>query len=658
MATKTVYAKRCALVSEAQPTESLSYGATVYAESATGATKKFVIEFDLPDEVKKAKITDVVLHVYVNDTYVYSGKQFYVEVFDKLVDGVVCWNNLPYSYREYVNEYTGASSVSKYFTLQFDTSYKHQNYAARNGIAVFGFGSNSFCIYTDKSSYQPYLEITYEPITYSLKYLSPSSGSINRANDNVFRWNIQCNGSDNNPPSSLRETQTSAVFRWRTSSGGDINTISVGTENNITVPAGTFTTASIEWSVEVALSDGNTLTSDWYTVSTADSTPGAAQIVQPSGTILDGTRETVFEWKHVIDTGTAQSKAELQISTDGSTFSDLATIVGSANTYTAAADVFSSGDLYWRVRTYNTDDAAGAWSETAHVLVVAAPAAPVVILDTESPRPVISWQAVGQQAYEVVIGAHSSGIMFGTDKVYQPEEYLPDGQYIAGVRVQNKYGLWSPWGEVGVTVANTEGDDISLSVASGSVATLSWYSDGTYSKYVVVRNGRPITETTATSFTDHFANGSVSYQIRGILDGNNYTLSNAVDAIISCDALMIAAVDDPEWLTLRLSETSNRRLSYNAARSVKYIHYAGASLPSAEVGEAIDGKYTFDAAFTHADRARAEVLEALMGRVVCVKDAAGKCVIGVLGGYSLKSSRFYRAYSCTVTEIAWTEGAK
>ena len=91
---------------------------------------------------------------------------------------------------------------------------------------------------------------------------------------------------------------------------------------------------------------------------------------------------------------------------------------------------------------------------------------------------------------------------------------------------------------------------------------------------------------------------------------------------------------------------------------MKYIHYAGASLPSAEVGEAIDGKYTFDAAFTHADRARAEVLEALMGRVVCVKDAAGKCVIGVLGGYSLKSSRFYRAYSCTVTEIAWTEGAK
>ena len=82
---------------------------------------------------------------------------------------------------------------------------------------------------------------------------------------------------------------------------------------------------------------------------------------------------------------------------------------GSARETTISAGTLSAGELLWRVRTYNTDEAAGAWSSPASVLVVAAPPTPTV--DTEqTPRPLISWQSDGQQGYQIRIpGAWESG---------------------------------------------------------------------------------------------------------------------------------------------------------------------------------------------------------------------------------------------------------
>jgi len=487
-----------------------------------------------------------------------------------------------------------------------------------------------------------------DPVIYGA---SPSSGYIDENVDNTFRWRTAQTAGY----TTIFVAQASAVFRWRNTEGDTIHTISLATEESVTIPAGTFVADTVQWQVTTVSKTGVATTSDWFPLSTVE-VLSTAQAISPDNVILDGTKPAVFAWKHIISTGTEQTAAELQISPDNATFTTLVRVSGNASTYVAQANTLTAGELYWRVRTYNTDRRPGSWSNVAHVVVVAAPAAPSVQLETVSPRPVIRWQAEGQQAYEVITGATSSGIKFGADKSYQPKKPLPDGEHTISVRVQNKFGLWSEWGKVAVTVKNAPGDDITMAVKGGYTAHLQWSSATVYSRYIVVRDGKWIAETTDLSYTDNFSIGVPQYQIIGFLsDGVNYAVSNLDTVQIQCDTVVIAEVDNPVWQRLGLSESSSRQISARANQTVRYIHYTGSPLPSAEVGEAVDKSISFDCAFLHSQQDQADALEALMGRVVCVKTAQGQMAVGVLGGYSLKATRFYRAYSCTVTDIAWKE---
>ena len=84
--------------------------------------------------------------------------------------------------------------------------------------------------------------------------------------------------------------------------------------------------------------------------------------------------------------------------------------------------------VYWRVRTYNTDGTAGNWSDAAEIIVVAAPPAPVVLITSgAAPRVSISWQSTDQQAWEAEINGISSGIIYGVAKAWRMPDYLPDG---------------------------------------------------------------------------------------------------------------------------------------------------------------------------------------------------------------------------------------
>ncbi len=499
---------------------------------------------------------------------------------------------------------------------------------------------------------RPYIEITIDESatadTLNIIKMSPNAGAIDKSHDVLFTW-----ATKSQHPCVPQLVQSSATFQWRTDSGGTVHSSSIsGNTSSFTVPAGTFTGTSIQWRIVVTANSGKTTTSDWVTLSTADAESTAA-IKSPKGEIVDVSRPVAFAWTHIISTGTAQTKAELQISTDMQTWTALATVTGAETTYTAPANTLGSGTKYWRVRTYNTDNAAGAWSDAAEFICVGAPAAPTVSIKSQSPRPVIGWQSSEQLAYQVEIdGVYSSGTYYGTEKTWTAPMYLEDGEYIVRVRVQNEYAMWSPWGSAALQVANTAGPAINLTAEAGDTVRLFWSAAGGYhyNFYLIYRNGKLIAKTTEHTYTDLRSIGSVSYQVRGCFAASsNYRLSNTVTVTASVPCVTLIDLDSGDVLPLPYSASTHRTTGRNLSRGVQSVQLAGRRYPTIERSMHYAETISVACAFREADDCAA--LEALVGKMVTAKTPEGKMVSGCLSVLAATADGgFYTTYQFDVEQ--------
>ena len=378
-----------------------------------------------------------------------------------------------------------------------------------------------------------------------------------------------------------------------------------------------------------------------------------ATIKSPKGEVVDASGPVVFSWSHIISTGTAQTKAELQISTDMQTWTALATVTGAETTYTAPANTLGSGTKYWRVRTYNTDNAAGAWSDAAEFICVGAPAAPAVSIKSQSPRPVIGWQSSEQLAYQVEIdGVYSSGTYYGTEKTWTAPMYLEDGEYIVRVRVQNEYAMWSPWGSAALRVANTAGPAINLTAEAGDAVRISWRAAGGYhyNFYLIYRNGKLIAKTQELTYTDLRSIGSVSYQVRGCFDtSSNYRLSNAVTVTVSVPCVTLIDLDTGDVLPIPYSASTHRTTGRNLSRGVQSVQLAGRRYPTIERSMHYAETISVACAFREAEDCAA--LEALVGKMVAVKTPESKMVSGCLSVLAATADGgFYTTYQFDVEQ--------
>lgn len=513
----------------------------------------------------------------------------------------------------------------------------------KNGILV----TNMESLDTAKSSYKPYMLVTYldDNVVASPTELSPASGYVPKGKENVFSWGLSLSGE------CLEEVKaTSTTFRWRTGTSGTIKTIACGTAQKVTVPAGTFTTNDIQWSVAVTLNTGATVTSDWITLTTAEAAP-TAKPVSPSGIVIDATIVNRFSWQHIISTGTPQSKADLQWSADGTTWSTLATVTGENQYYDVPANTFTSGTKYWRARTYNTDNTASEWSDKAEFIAINAPSAPSIVIQSTGPRPRITWQTSEQEAYQLTLSnGYASGTVYGTEKVWRSPVYLADGSYTVRVRVQNQYGMWSEWSAAALPISHTEGETITLSVDASHEATLTWQTAGSYDFYLIERDGTAIARTVQKQYVDHTSIGSVTYRVRGCYaDSDNYGVSNSDTVEILPETNMVCDLETGVWLEMRLSETQLRTNRTSFTAGVSTVHLAGLAYPVEERSEQRDRAISVACAYPHSRRAAALALEALVGHLVCLKDHYGNMAIGTLPSLESNADEFMRRYAFTVS---------
>ena len=507
--------------------------------------------------------------------------------------------------------------------------------------------SSWYAVQSSRSANPPYLEVSIgdEIIGLTISNAAPSNGSIVAANSNVFSWKEAASGT-----CYAEISRTSAKFRWRKSASDTVKEIDVpGTATSITIQANTFSGDSIQWQISVVANSGVTTTSDWMTLSLTD-VESTAVAVAPDRAVLDGSSDNVFKWEHVISTGTAPTKAELQQSTDGSTWTALATVTGAANTWTAPAGTFTSGTKYWRVRTYNSKGAAGAWSAATQFIVLAAPATPPVSIVSTEPRPEIRWQSDEQQAYQVEIdGVYASGTRFGTRKTWKAPFYLADGNYTVRVRVQNEYGFWSPWGTAALPVTNVPGGAITLTAEGGIEAALSW-TPGSFDYYLVYRDGVAIAKVTEPSYTDAASIGGVRYQVRGCYDNSdNYSLSEAVEVTARTDKVRLYDMERGEWLHFLYDSSAHRSTGLSLSQDIQYIQLSGHTYPVAERSEFKSRALRITCVC--ADDAERQALRALLGHLTCCKTPEGNMTIGYPSSISESSDDFFSTYSFTIEQI-------
>lgn len=569
----------------------------------------------------------------------------------KLIDtDEATYNNSPEVIERVSSQHGWSVDSTGWFTKYTGIPYFELNC----GMAVQqGYSGCSASIRTTGSN-RPYLSVEVddsETVGLVIDNCTPASGSISKRNETQFSWRSG-SGSKFCFPA---VAQTSAIFRWRAGSSGSVHEISVaGTARSVTIPANTFTADEIQWQVAVTANSGVVTTSDWMTLSTLDVKP-EAKVVSPRNTVVDATADNVFMWDHIVSTGTAQTKAELQKSVDGETWTTLTTVTGAATQWTCPANTLTSTIKYWRVRTYNADSVASDWSESAQIVVISAPPTPVVQIQTSGPRPAISWQTSGQQAAQVVIdGVYESGTVYGVSQQWAAPMYLDDGDYTIRVRVQNEYGLWSEWGAAALQIVNVPGAAITLRARASHVADLEWTTTGAYDFYLVYRGGIPIAKTTQRAYTDTLSIGPTTYQVRGCYTASgNYGISGPVSVEVIPPTTMVSDLDTSVWLRLPYAATPNRKTSRERTRTVSYLALSGVKFPYAEVSGNYTDALTIEAAFTEAEDIRA--LEALVGRLVCAKTPTEDMVVGYLDILQKDHDGFVTTFSFTVQQIDYSE---
>ena len=527
------------------------------------------------------------------------------------------------------------------------------NKTSEREITLYGYSG-----YPDyDSTLTPWVTVSYDDGANLKSQITPTnnkSGYLNPAIAQKFTWDFL--SADANHDCMADFAQSSATFYWKEHSAGTWNQISAsGSTKSVTVPANTFPSGTeIDWKVSGTDEDGTTTTSSVMTLSTSDTT-AYSSISSPINTVEDGNGPITFRWSLSNAYGNDPSLVNLWWKLPTEDNQSWHVIVSSSDPiteYTTPAGYFPAGEIQWLVHAYNQDNVRGPDSQGSFICV-AAPAAPDSISSDGVPYATITWQCGGQQAYRIEIDGKDYGVRFGTDKSFTLDEPLPDGEHTVSITAQGVYGLWSQPGTAVITIANTPGDSILLTVTGGADAILEWATTAADRNFFIYRDEVKIGYATDLNFTDRLALGNHSYYVINRLPSGNFTKSNVESVNLVTAESLIAAYPPTTWLNVRLSENASAKQSFGYQKLVSTRHVFGTNYPYLEMSPFEDMSGSYDAAFS--SDADAKTFESLKGKVVCIKSKRGTVLVGIMETMQKTVGRYYTAYTFTVTRIHWED---
>lgn len=550
-----------------------------------------------------------------------------------------------------------ASHAAQYF-LKNNTFYLQGSFDSEmdSGVKTVLSGGGS-----------PYIEVTYDDsinvASQIIKRTGPENGYVNPRNATSFTWAFE-RASTESYYCAGDFTQSSAALKWKASGSSSWNTVNAsGSTQSLIVPANTFPTAStIEWYLTGTDTVGTTSETEHYSFSTAAGTASAV-LISPVGSVEDGSKVIPITWSVTTTDGQTPAYFDLlwKLPTD-TEWTYLKNHQVWTTEYNAAAGTFPAGEIQIAIRAYNVDNVAGPWYAPSgnypKFICVAAPLIPAGLQATEVPRTTISWQASGQEAYEIEIDGVTVAKKYSTiEYSWHLDKPLEDGDHTIRVRIQGVYGLWSSWASVIISIINIPPNTITLAgrfaVDAELQVDISTQPENPYVHWY--RDGIRIAETHgALDFTDRTVLGEHSWYAEMWFDTGYYSRSNTVTGMLKSCVTRIAAIDyGSPWFTLNLSENSDSTQNFNWSRMSSLRHVRGSVYPVLELGESEDLTGNYECAFKTVQEARQ--LESLKGKVVIIKSRGGEVLIGALTKLAKRMKDFYITYSFSVQQIQWED---
>ena len=652
---------------------------------------------------KKKKINNLLaMYPHVasesNNCSVFGGT---IEALDSDFSPTTTWNSAPNSRALFLHYFP----INKSSSLQGDAYIAfpcyNVGYIGYNGTAIrslydqlpigFRFGNNALT--TDKkdiqfSCYVPEFRFEFEDWNPVFTPQFPASGAyVKPTIAETFSVSFPAFESIDYPTAQtvtyeIKDVATSAVTSHDA-------TVSINLRNRTyvdwTVPAGTMEAAkNYQWRAKLTTDDGETSFSDWASFTTSDATPTATTIIAPQSKYLVGSDEITLQWHHNVTTGSAQYAYDLQYRQGGDWVSIAAHTVSSVQSYTLAANYFSAGTMYWRVRTYNSDDVVGEWGTSSANVIQAKPVTPIIGSITATPRITIGWQSTGQVAYRLIIKDADESIVFDSDEVYGPQkqltidDYLDDGAYEISLQIENALGLWSDTATRDIMVSNNapSGDDylsatpvfggVRLTISIAEPIGAYYLGDGMYvgddfylihqpsyaegTRYVL-RDGNPIAKITGTSYTDYSASGTHEYIFRTASTDGNFRDTNSVSAAPIISYACIAKLDSPDKImSLKFGEGAPPKLENTLSKVYSSHYFAGRVLPCHDVTEHHDSAWNYTYSLLNISDYDALYGAFLDGETVIFRDSRGYKAIGTLTSLKKTPNRNTMAISFTITE--------
>lgn len=332
-----------------------------------------------------------------------------------------------------------------------------------------------------------------------------------------------------------------------------------------------------------------------------DVPPGIPTPLSPIGINIANTNIIRFNWQYNSLAGGTQKAFDLQWSIDGVVWTTISQT--SSNTYyDMPANTFpSSKNIYWRVQTYNEYNEASNYCDTSAFYSVGIPATPTITSISNTARPTVSWNSTGQQVYQVqiLLGStvvYDSGeIASDSIKLHKVETFLPDGNYLARVRIKNEFGLVSEWGSsaFNITTLKPNKPTLTLSASKYSI-TVNLSNTGNSAYFLIYRsissgNYICICKITGNTYIDYTVESGkqYSYYVHAVSEIETFTDSDVktITTPIFRNTIIapVSNLSNMFEVKYNLNDRIGKNIAFNLLNSTNY--YCGRKYPVVEFSE-------------------------------------------------------------------------
>lgn len=585
-----------------------------------------------------------------------------------------------------------AADFGEWFNGKYEYTSKFLN-GINNGLIIFNgnfIPEDNDLITIQSSNYNSlYLTVNFQDYTDNDIYPSfPSSNNfvdpfsinyfeISMLNNPEFLSSVYINKVDLVLKNLTKSTQNTETITTKLLLNG-IDSIQVPLPANVLEP-----NCNYEWKTVVYTDVGNITSTDESYFTTIDVTPSAPKIISPQSQYLDGEQPIILTWQHNISTGSTQYAYDIDYLQGGDWTNLVNHAVSSAQTYTIPANTLTAGNFQWRVRTYNTSNVPGPYTTSERNIVDVPPSSPTISSVTNVPRLSVSWQATGQEAFNLMILDSSnntvvnSGNVYGVQKQYQIDTYLPDGNYTISLKIQNAQGEWSNLSTNNVTIRNSpqgayeiQATPIRNGVAISFGPPLPDYGAyvgetilQTSGKYLtdkigttettpdgnryILRDGEPIAKIEGNTFIDYTSVGTHEYKLRVTFENGTYYDSPSVTAAPILPYATIAFLDNPGNLFVLMYQRDERPTTTKQISETLVSHnFLGRPLPVYDATGQKNIQWDFVYTILHNPKGVEQFFT--KQKTVIVRDPKGEVAIGIIQSHNIIFRNHFRELSFSI----------